>query len=174
MACWLAAYMSTVSDLFARIPRVNNTAEQVSSFTSQVCVTAGSIEVAANLISQTNGYFGWVLFCDDDAYVLPDNVQRFLADHDPSIPTLFAIFACGTGNCDYGVCGGGGWIMSASLVRLMVEGFNKTTYRSFRQEFMHLSNEDCRMTDDVTVSQMARRMNIPSLKMVPLEGVYPW
>jgi hypothetical protein len=113
----------------------------------------------------------WLLFLDDDVYVVPRNLMRMIrslpagAENDIG---LWGIPACGSSTCG-GMCGGGGYLTNRITLDVLIGGMSPDT---FKGEIMSLC-QVCRGYGDISVSQLAKNSGIP-LKYYPSGTLLIW
>jgi hypothetical protein len=119
--------------------------------------------------------FDWIFFIDDDAYILPDNVQRVIQrgiEKEKNLTAVFGIGGCVHDSCG-GICGGGGYYMNRETLYSVINGGNKTEYPSLRDATNHY-DEACGRCGDLTITRVINDIHGIPLKPYPARGIYVW
>ncbi len=119
--------------------------------------------------------FEWIVFADDDAFLLPDNVQRVIMkgmEKEKNMTAVFAINGCAHKTCG-GICGGGGYYMNRETLFSIVNGGNKTEFPSIRDE-TQLYDKQCGRCGDLTLARAIMDIHGIPVKRYPVEGIYVW
>jgi len=134
------------------------------------CRVAFSLALAA----KHPGSWSWVMMIDDDHYVIPHNVEQYLAHLDPQKKQVVGCWGCGKprGRCwgKGGFCGGCGTAFSRAGLEAMV--IEKGATAAFEEEHsMHCNNlTTTHGVDDVTLGcTMLRR--VPDMEIRDIEHV---
>jgi hypothetical protein len=120
-------------------------------------------------------HFDWIMFADDDAYLLPDNVQRMIQALGPTAVDeigVWAIAGCVHDECK-GICGGGGYLMNRKTLFLMQEGGDKTAFPTLRDETNKFDIE-CGRCGDLTIARVMTDHRHITIRPYPVEGIYVW
>lgn len=118
---------------------------------------------------------GLVYVCpDDDALIIPDNLQRGLMDLDDSAKEEIAVWGylgCSSSECE-GICGGGGYFMNRKTLVELNEGGDRLKYPTFRDE-IDMYHYVCKRCGDLAlVEALLNARNIPTNNF--FEGNYIW
>ena len=119
--------------------------------------------------------FEWILFADDDAFLLPDNVQRVIMkgiEKEKDLTGVFAIKGCVHDSCS-GICGGGGYYMHKQTLFKIVDGGNKGRFPSIRDEAQFYDSK-CGKAGDLTLARAIEDFHGIPIKPYPAEGIYVW
>ena len=179
-------YMQRVKDkesldlIFLGGPTTDGSPDMVPSacnvdYWEDSCKKADMIVVAYQALLKNGGEaWDWFMFADDDALIIPDNLQRGLMNLEPSAQDKVAVWGsprCFLGDCD-GICGGGGYFMNRKTLMEINQGGDKLKYPTFRDE-MDLYHHACgRAGDLVLVEALINLRNIPLIQFFP--GNYIW
>jgi len=132
------------------------------------CKYAEAVIEAEKILSQDPSY-EMVYFIDDDAYVVPQNMEselgQLLPDTTPS-GSVFGIWGCAAKECVLGLCGGGGYGATSRAVKSLVG----QSAANFLREQMNNCNK-CDKWADLALAQCfdARKIN-----KVKLDRTYGW
>ena len=116
----------------------------------------------------------WIFFADDDAYLLPDNIQRMIMSLGPDAVNREAVWgipACVKDGCN-GLCGGGGYFTNRATLAKIQLGGDKAKYPSIRNE-TNKFDEECGRCGDLTIARVIRDHRHIPLVMYP-KGSYTW
>jgi len=119
--------------------------------------------------------FDWIFFFDDDAFILPDNVQRVIMKgirQETNLTAVFGIFGCVHDTC-VGMCGGGGYYMNRDTLFHVLNSGNKTKFPSIRDETAFYDKQCGRCGDLAITKALINYHGIP-VKPYPAEGIYVW
>ncbi len=119
--------------------------------------------------------FDWIMFADDDAYMLPDNVQRMIMrtiEIEKNLTTVFACAVCGSEEC-WGICGGGGYLMNRETLFEIVNGGNKTAFPSIRDETAFYDKR-CGQCGDLSIARVIEDIHHIRIKDFAAKGNYIW
>eukprot|EP00932_Pfiesteria_piscicida_P009024 SRR837773.19658.p2 GENE.SRR837773.19658~~SRR837773.19658.p2 ORF type:complete len:312 (-),score=99.00 SRR837773.19658:57-971(-) len=149
---------------------IHATACQAHSHEQGMCCKLGEAAVLTAAFFQKYPNYKWAYLTDDDVYIRPDAVQRFLeaqpASGAPGV--VFGTFGCRSDRCPNGLCGGGGYAASSGAMAAVVGGVGGT--QGFLKETM--SNCDkCAGWADLAVSQLFFERKLDTR---PLAGSYPF
>jgi hypothetical protein len=119
--------------------------------------------------------FDWIMFADDDAFMLPDNVQRMIMktmEKEKNLTAVFAIADCVHEECD-GICGGGGYLMNRETLFEIVNGGNKTEFPSIRDE-TDFYDKPCGRCGDLTLARAIEDIHHIPIKPYAAGGIFVW
>ena len=117
----------------------------------------------------------WIYFMDDDAYILPDNIQRkikWLVDSGLNLRAIFGLDVCNYEECK-GICGGGGYFMNRESMFSVIEGGDKTRFQTLRDE-TQFYDEKCGRAGDLTISRAVEDFHGIPITTFPFGGIYIW
>ena len=101
------------------------------------CKKADMIVVAYEILKKNGGEaWDWFMFADDDALIIPDNLQRGIMRLDDISKEKTAVWGsldCALVECR-GICGGGGFFMNRDTLMQINEKGDKLKYPTFRDE----------------------------------------
>ena len=140
-----------------------------SGYLSGVCRLAFSIDLAYAKLRADPDWIDmeWILFADDDVYILPDNLQRMIlrSGVDPHNSTgVMCVPECAMGPC-LGFCGGGGIIISRHTINGIVEERDTNRFKTLREE-MEANEPICGRYHDVSVGFFLEH-NRTGIKLIP-------
>jgi hypothetical protein len=140
-----------------------------NGYLSGVCRLAFSIDLAYAKLRFDPEWISmeWILFADDDVYVLPDNLQRMILKSglDPNnSPGVLCVPECIIERCR-GFCGGGGIIMSRHTITRIVEERDANRFKTLREE-MEANEPICGRYHDVSVGFFLEH-NRTDIKLIP-------
>ena len=103
-----------------------------------LCRVSFSLEYIYDKIHNDRNWFDfdWFFIADDDIYLLPDNFQRMIMEHasgDINYPQVIANLGCANGAC-IGFCGGAGIVLNRAAVHRIVDGRDRSKFKSLREE----------------------------------------
>jgi hypothetical protein len=134
------------------------------------------VAFALSLAAKRPSNWSWLYMVDDDHYVVPRNVEQFLAHHDASERQVMGCFGCGKerGFCNGkgGFCGGCGIAFSRAGLEAMVLENGETT--AFEQEHQAACRNRSltRGIDDVTTGCVMLN-RVPDMQISPVQHVEP-
>lgn len=131
-----------------------------AGYLQSVCKIGDTLEMAYEYLHDTpeGKQFEWLLFGDDDIYLLPDNMQHVIIGLGPDASrkrTIFGVLGCGLGHCS-GFCGGGMYLLSRMMVQVMATEYNKTRFSTVKEEFIATS-DFCGGYHDIALGSIALR-----------------
>jgi len=119
--------------------------------------------------------FDWIFFLDDDAFILPDNIQRVIMEgmkQEKNQTAVFGIDGCVHDACR-GICGGGGYYMNRETLFHVLHSGDKKLYPSLRDE-TDFYDEQCGRCGDLTITRAMVDFHGVPLKRYPMNGIYVW
>jgi hypothetical protein len=140
------------------------------------CKRADMVTLAAGYLRRPGmEIFDWIFFIDDDAFILPDNVQRVIQkgiEKEKNLTAVFGIHGCVHDSC-VGICGGGGYYMNRDTLFHVVNTGNKTAFPSLRDE-TNFYDKPCGRCGDLTITRAISDFHGVPVKPYPAEGIYVW
>ena len=140
------------------------------------CKRADMMTIAAGYLRRPGTeVLDWVFFLDDDAFILPDNVQRVIQEgirQEKNLTTAFGINNCVHEQCR-GICGGGGYYMNRETLLHVVNSGNKTEYPSIRDETAFY-DKPCGRCGDLAIARVMMDFHGVPIMPFPLKGIYVW
>ena len=139
------------------------------------CKRADLITAAYDWLQEPgHALFDWIFFADDDAYLLPDNVQRMILSLGPGAVSRTAVWgipACVHESCG-GLCGGGGYFTNRDTLEKIQLGGDRVKYPSLRDETNKFDVE-CGRCGDLTIARVIEDHRNITLLHYP-KGSYTW
>lgn len=131
-----------------------------AGYHQSVCKLGDTLDMAYKYMyeSTEGSEMEWLIFGDDDIYLLPDNMQHVilgLGSEARTQRTIFGVLGCGLGLCS-GFCGGGMYLMSRMMVHVMATEYDKTRFNTVREEF-NATSEFCSGYHDIALGSIALR-----------------
>ena len=140
------------------------------------CKRADMVTIAGGYLRRPeNSVFDWIFFIDDDAFILPDNVQRVIMEgikKEKNLTAVFAISGCVHDKCG-GICGGGGYYMNRDTLFHVLNSGNKTLFPSIREE-TDFYDAQCGRCGDLTIARAIVDFHSVPVKPYPTGGIYVW
>jgi hypothetical protein len=138
------------------------------------CKRADLLTVASGVLSMPGmDVFDWVMFADDDSFMLPDNVQRMVMktiEQEKNLTAVWSYYGCGTDVCR-GICGGGGYLMNRETLFTIVNGGNRTEFPSVRDE-TNIFDKVCSRAGDLTIARAMNEIHHVAMKMYVVKGFW--
>jgi len=141
--------------------------QQNSHEEGMCCKLAEAAILASHMMQQSPGAFDWAYLVDDDVYVRPGTLTKFLALQRPPVNAsgrVLGNFDCVTDACKGGLCGGSGYAADASAVPVLV-GSDAAGFLSEQMQ----NCQKCGRWADVGLSRFFYER---PLELRPLYGTY--
>lgn len=140
------------------------------------CKRADMITIAGEYLQRPGmEELDWIFFLDDDAYILPDNVQRVILkgiDKGVNMTAVFGLGGCFHEGC-VGICGGGGYYMNRETLFHVITSGDKATYPTLRDEVARFDMA-CGRCGDLAITRVLEELHGVPLHDYPAQGIYIW
>ena len=139
------------------------------------CKRAEMSSIAVDYLKSAEGKgFNWVIFLQDDMYLLPDNLQRIIVNlgYDSAHERrAWGAKGCGYQKCG-GFCGGGGWLTNRDTLIRLHEEIDHSKYSTLIEESKIYEN-DCGDFGDLVMARLfEERRNVATIQYPG--GHYVW
>ena len=161
-----------------------NDVEDMSDVIPSKCAAAGQgtpckraemlTEAASYLRSNPGRNLNWVLFIEDNTFLLPDNLQRLISALGPRAAIedrVWGVTGCGDAKCS-GICGGGGFLTNRGTVLKVVDGRDTRSFESLRDEALSYDKQ-CGHYADLVMTRIFEERRGITVSQYP-GGTYVW